>query len=136
ITTDEGLIGWSEFNETGWNPGVTASIRAMAEGVIGRDPQAFGRLGADLRNAVRLAPGGVADQAIAAIENACLDIAGKAAGVPVHALFGGPLRQSVDLYWSHCASFRATIPDLFEKVVGGSAVRSLADIEALGAEAK
>src|SRR4051794_37701166 len=96
VTTDEGLVGWSEFNETSWNPGVTACIRQMAEGVLGRDPCAFGRLGADLRNGVRLAPGGVADQAIAAIENACLDIAGKAAGIPVHALFGGPLRESVD----------------------------------------
>ena len=136
LTTDEGLVGWSEFNEVSWNPGLSAAIRRLGEGVIGKDPRAFGRICADLRNSVRMAPGGVADQAIAAIENALLDLAGKAAGVPVHALFGGPLRESVQLYWSHCGSFRATLPELFEKVIGGPAVRSLKDIEALGREVK
>jgi L-alanine-DL-glutamate epimerase-like enolase superfamily enzyme len=136
LTTDEGLVGWSEFNEVSWNPGLSAAIRCLGEGVIGKDPQAFGRICGDLRNSVRMAPGGVADQAIAAIENALLDLAGKAAGVPVHALFGGPLRDSVQLYWSHCGSFRATMPDLFETVIGGPAVRSLKDIETLGREAK
>jgi L-alanine-DL-glutamate epimerase-like enolase superfamily enzyme len=136
LTTDEGLVGWSEFNEVSWNPGLSAAIRRLGEGVIGKDPRAFGRICADLRNSVRMAPGGVADQAIAAIENALLDLAGKAAGVPVHALFGGPLRDSVQLYWSHCGSFRATMPELFEKVIGGPAVRSLKDIETLGREVK
>jgi L-alanine-DL-glutamate epimerase-like enolase superfamily enzyme len=132
LTTDEGLIGWSEFNEVSWNPGLGAAIRAMSEGLIGKDPRAYGRIAADLRNSVRMAPGGVADQAVAAIENACLDLAGKAANAPVHALLGGPLRDRVALYWSHCGSFRATAPDLFEKVIGGEAVRSLDDIKALG----
>ena len=132
LTTDDGLVGWSEFNEVSWNPGLGAAIRRLGEGVIGQDPRAFGRLCADLRNGVRMAPGGVADQAVAAIENACLDLAAKVAGVPVHALFGGPLRDRVTLYWSHCGSFRATIPALFEEVIGGPAVRSLDDIKALG----
>jgi L-alanine-DL-glutamate epimerase-like enolase superfamily enzyme len=132
VTTDEGLVGWSEYNEVSWNPGLGAAIRQLAEGIIGKDPRAFGRICTDLRNGVRMAPGGVADQAIAAIENALLDLAGKAAGLPVHALFGGPLRDRVTLYWSHCGSFRATAPDLFETVVGGQAVRSLDDIKSLG----
>ena len=132
LTTDDGLLGWSEFNEVSWNPGLGAAIRKMGEGLIGKDPAAFGRLAADLRNGVRMAPGGVADQAVAAIENACLDLAAKAAGVPVYALFGGPMRERVKLYWSHCGSFRATLPALFEEVIGGHAVRSLEDIKTLG----
>ena len=136
LTTDQGLVGWSEFNETSWNPGLTAIIRALGEGLIGRDPQGWARIGADLRAQTRMAPGGLADQAIAAIENACLDIAGKAAGVPVYRLFGGPVRERIPLYWSHCGSFRATLPELFEQRIGGKAVRTLDDISELGAEVK
>ena len=136
LTTDEGLIGWSEFNETSWNPGLTGIIRKLAEGVIGRDPQAWARIGADLRAQTRMAPGGLADQAIAAIEHCCLDIAGKAAGLPVYRLFGGPVRERIPLYWSHCGSFRTTLPELFEQRIGGKAVRTLADITELGAEVK
>src|SRR6185503_5440043 len=84
----------------------------------------------------RMAAGGLVDQAIAAIENACLDIAGKAAGVPVYRLFGGPVRERIPLYWSHCGSFRATLPELFEQRIGGKAVRTLDDISELGAEVK
>lgn len=136
LTTDEGLIGWSEFNETSWNPGLTAIIRKLGEAVIGRDPVAWARIGADLRAMTRMAAGGLADQAVAAIENACLDIAGKAAGLPVYALFGGPVRERIPLYWSHCGSFRATMPELFEQRIGGPPVRSLDDIKALGAEVR
>ena len=37
-------------------------------------------------------------QAIAAIENALLDIKGKALGVPVYQLFGGKLRDRIPVY--------------------------------------
>lgn len=136
LSTDEGLVGWSEFNETSWNPGLTAIVRRLGEVVIGKDPQAWARIGADLRAMTRMAAGGLADQAIAAIENACLDIAGKAAGLPVYALFGGPVRDRIPLYWSHCGSFRATMPELFEERIGGQAVRTLDDLKALGDEAR
>lgn len=135
ISTDEGLVGWSEYSETSWSPGLTGIIRKLAEGIVGQDPRRYARIGADLRNLVRMVPGGLADQAIAALENACLDLAAKAAGVPVYALFGGPVRDRIPLYWSHCGSFRATLPELFESRIGGKAVRSLDDIKALGAEA-
>ena len=134
LVTDDGLVGWSEYAETSWSPGLTAIIRRLGEQVIGKDPRGWARIGADLRALTRMAPGGLADQAIAAIENACLDIAGKAAGVPVHALFGGPVRDRLPLYWSHCGTFRASGPELFEKMIGGSGVRSLDDIRQLGAD--
>ena len=49
-------------------------------------------------------------QAIAAIENALLDIKGKALGVPVYELFGGPVRERIPVYWSHCGSYRVRKP--------------------------
>ena len=136
LVTDEGLVGWSEFNETSWNPGLTAAIRKLAEGVLGKEPRAFARIGADLRAQTRMAAGGLLDQAIAAIENACLDIAGKAAGAPVYALFGGPVRDRIPLYWSHCGSFRATMPELFAREIGGPEVSSLEGVERLGQEVR
>ena len=136
LVADDGLVGWAEYNEASWNPGLTAVIRKLGESVIGKDPRAFARIGADLRAAVRMAPGGLADQAVAAIENACLDLAAKAAGVPVYALFGGPVRERIPLYWSHCGSFRATMPELFKARIGGMSVSSLDDIKALGREVR
>jgi galactonate dehydratase len=54
----------------------------------------------------RQSRGGINQQAIAAIENALLDITGKAYGVPVYALFGGPIRERIPVYWSHFGTYR------------------------------
>jgi galactonate dehydratase len=103
--------------------------------VIGKDPRDGRRLSVDLQSRTRFAPGGYAAQAIAAIENACLDIAAKQLGVPVHALFGGALRASAPIYWSHCGMYRAARPDLCDRL-GLAPVRTLDDIEALGREVR
>ena len=39
ITTDDGLVGWSEYNEGYGSAGLTAVIRRMAQGLIGQDPR-------------------------------------------------------------------------------------------------
>ena len=134
ITTDEDLIGWSEYNETSWNPGLTGVIRALSSAAIGKDPRSFAKLSGELRAVTRMASGGLADQAIAAIENACIDIAAKAAGVPVCALFGGPYRERLKLYWSHCGSFRASNPTFFEATLKTPPLRTLDDVALLGRE--
>lgn len=136
VTTSEGLVGWSEFNETQWNPGLTTVIRRMAAHVIGEDPRHIGRLSAMLWAITRMVPGGTNQQAIAAIENACLDIKAKALGIPVSSLFSGPYRDRVPLYWSHCGTFRVRDRELFEKVLGKPPLRTLDDIKELGAVAR
>jgi galactonate dehydratase len=78
----------------------------------------------------RQAPGGINSQAIAALENALLDIKAKALGIPVYALFGGPVRERLPLYWSHCGSYRLH----HAAVMGVAPVRSLDDLARLGAE--
>lgn len=135
ITTDEGLVGWSEFNESHWNQGLTAVIRELGKRVIGADPRQVGRLAAELGAVTRMAPGGMNRQAIAAIENACLDIKAKALGIPVHALFGGAMRDQVEVYWSHCGTFRARNAEFFERVLGTPPLRTLDDFRELGREA-
>jgi L-alanine-DL-glutamate epimerase-like enolase superfamily enzyme len=74
--------------------------------LIGRDPRQFETVTQHLHVLTRQARGGLNQQAIAAIENALLDIAGKAYGVPVAALFGGPIRDRIPVYWSHFGTYR------------------------------
>jgi galactonate dehydratase len=98
ISTDEGLIGWSEYNESFGGKGVTAAIGHLAPAVVGKDPRAYEAVVALLYATRRQASGGMVQQAIGAIENALLDIKAKALGVPVYELFGGPVRERIRLY--------------------------------------
>jgi L-alanine-DL-glutamate epimerase-like enolase superfamily enzyme len=135
ISTDDGVVGWSEYNEAGWNRGLSAVIRALGGSIIGADPLAAARLGDGLRARTAMAAGGLNDQAIAAIENACFDITGKAWGVPVSSLFGGPQRDRVRAYWSHCGSFRVARADYFAEVLETRPITAVHDFAGLGEEA-
>ena len=130
ITTDDGVVGWSEYNESYGSPGLTAVIRKLAERLIGLDPRPVERITAMLYAVTRQAPGGISQQAIAAIENALVDVKARALGIPVAELLGGPVRDRLRLYWSHCGSYRLN----HAEVMGTGSVRSLADIRALGRE--
>jgi len=136
MTTDDGCTGWSEYCETLWNPGLTQVIAGMAEHAIGLDPRAYLDLSTRLRMVSRLAAGGLMAQAAAAIENAAVDIAAKAAGVPAYRLLGGPLRTRIPVYWSHAGVFRATRAGIFADEFGYSALREAADFRRIGEEAR
>jgi galactonate dehydratase len=130
MTTDADLVGWSEFGEGRSVPGLTGVIRKLSQQVIGQDPRQVGKISAKLFSHTRTATGGMISQAIAAIENACLDLKAKSLGVPVSDLFGGALRDRLPAYWSHCGTLRVRHPDLF----GAAPMRSLDDVVALGRE--
>lgn len=106
VTTDEGIVGWSEFAEARTTPGLTNVIRQLSTHFIGIDPCNTTVVHELLRTVTRLTPGGLCTQASAAIENACLDIRGKAQSLPIHALLGGAMRLDLPLYWSHCGTAR------------------------------
>lgn len=131
ISTDDGVVGWSEFNEGRSAPGLKSVVRALADKIIGDDPRQIGRLSAKMHAMTRGASGGMIAQAIAAIENACIDIKAKALGVPVYELFGGSLRDRLPVYWSQCGTLRVRFPGLFD----APPVRTLDDVAKLGAEA-
>jgi galactonate dehydratase len=131
ITTDSGLVGWSEFSAGRAVPGLPGVIKKIATQVIGQDPCEIGKISARLFAHTRTASGGMISQANAAIENACLDLKAKALGIPVCELFGGALRDRLPAYWSHCGTLRVRHPDLF----GASPLRSLDDVVTLGKEA-
>ena len=113
ITTDEGITGWSEFNESR-RRGMTGVIHGVGAALIGQDPRAVSRIEATLYAQSRPTAGGLTSHAIATIVNACLDIKGKALGVPVYELFGGALRDRMPVYWSRCGVLRARCADLFD----------------------
>ncbi len=106
VTTSDGITGWSEFNESFGSAGLAEVIEKLAPLLIGCDPRRFEQVTQHLHVLTRQSRGGINQQAIAAIENALLDIAGKAYGVPVCALFGGPLRERIPVYWSHFGTYR------------------------------
>jgi len=135
IVTDEGLIGWSEFAEARSTPGLTHVIRQLSTHVIGLDPCNTTHMHELLRTITRLTPGGLSAQACAAIENACLDIRGKALSLPVHALLGGAMRLDLPMYWSHCGTARVRhgqyLPPAFAQPL-----RNLDDVVSLGQQVR
>ena len=132
VTTDDGLVGWSEYTEADGSHGLTAVIHGMAEGLIGQDPRPVQLISSTLWQRTIQAPGGVNQRAIAAIENALLDVKAKALNVPVYEMLGGPVRTRIPVYWSHCGSYR--VRDA--AVVGAEPLRSYDDIAALGEEVR
>jgi galactonate dehydratase len=130
-TTDDGAVGWAEITDSHGSPrGLAGIVEDLAPVVVGRDPRAVEAIYWDLYRATRQSPGGVIQKAIGGIENALLDLKAKALGVPVYELFGGPTRDSVEVYWSHCGTTRARAWE----VTGTQKLASYEDVEALGRE--
>ncbi len=132
LVTDSGPVGWSEYNESFGSPGLSSAIETLMPYVTGMDPMRIELINAVLNTKAIQSRGGVVRQAIAAIENALLDIKGKALGVPVYQLFGGMVRDRIPVYWSHCGSYRLRNPEL----VGEPAIRSYDDMTRLAEEVK
>ena len=130
VETDEGVTGYGECSD-GRNPnGVVGTIKDFTPLLIGRDPRPYEMRFWDMIRGSRQSPGGIAAKAIAGIECALVDIKAKALGISVVELFGGPTRDDVRVYWSHCGSSRARNYEL----IGVPPLKSMDDIAALGRE--
>ncbi len=112
IRTDAGITGYGEFGSGVTAHALVGLFEDLKPHVIGKDPEAVEKIYFDLYRLMRSTPGGIAQMGIAGIELACWDIKGKAMGVPVNNLLGGPYRDKQRVYWSHMASARAGNPDL------------------------
>jgi L-alanine-DL-glutamate epimerase-like enolase superfamily enzyme len=131
LSTDAGIVGWSEFDEGFGSPGVAAAIGRLAGKVVGQQAGAHERIYAELYCATRPAAGGVVAQAMGAIENALLDAKAKALGVPCYELLGGKIRDRVPVYWSHCATWRINHSAYYKP-----AIVDLDGVKAAGREAR
>jgi L-alanine-DL-glutamate epimerase-like enolase superfamily enzyme len=130
VRTDAGLTGYSEFGCDGITRGLQGLVQDLAERLIGRDPTAVDKHAMDLYRYTRQAAYGATQMAIAGLELALWDLAGKALGVPVWRLFGGPHRERQRVYWSHCATYRVENWELF----GVKPLRTMADLGAAARE--
>ncbi len=119
LTDDSGHVGWSEFDEAFSPPGVSAALQHYKKRVIGRSASEHERIYAELFAISRPAPIGLTAEALGAIENALLDLKGKILGVPCYQLFGGKLRDSVPVYWSHCCTWRINHPEFYAPEIEG-----------------
>ncbi|PZG13192.1 galactonate dehydratase [Nonomuraea aridisoli] len=98
VRTDEGVIGWGEPVVEGRAEAVRAAVHTLAEYLIGQDPLRVEDHWQVLANGGFYRGGPVLSSALAGLDQALWDIAGKTYGVPVHALLGGPVRDRVRMY--------------------------------------
>ncbi|MFJ1601588.1 galactonate dehydratase [Streptomyces sp. NPDC088261] len=98
VETDEGVVGWGEPVVEGRAEVVRAAVDVLAEYLVGRDPLRIEDHWQVLSKAGFYRGGPVLSSAVAGIDQALWDIAGKTYGAPVHALLGGPVRDSVRVY--------------------------------------
>src|SRR6195952_6027503 len=77
ITTEDGVVGWSEFDEGFGSPGLGTVIQRLSARVIGQNAFQHERIYTELFAATRPGTGGVVGQALGAIENALLDAKAK-----------------------------------------------------------
>jgi L-alanine-DL-glutamate epimerase-like enolase superfamily enzyme len=112
VATDDGLEGWGETCPLGpvylpaYAEGVRAGIAKVGPALIGLDPREHGTVNAAMDATLKGHP-----YVKAALDIACWDLAGKAAGVPVVTLLGGRAGEAVDLY-------RAISQDTPERMAG------------------
>ena len=130
VDTDEGISGWGECSDGRSPYGVTGTVRDLTPLLIGKDPHAYEMRFWDMLRGTRQSPGGIAAKAIAGVELALIDIKARALGISVVELFGGPTRDRVRVYWSHCGTSRARHYDLLNT----PPLRTMDDIAALGRE--
>jgi galactonate dehydratase len=98
VSTDDGLVGWGEPVVEGRAEVVRAAVAVLAEYLIGEDPLRIEHHWQVLTKGGFYRGGPVLSSAVAGIDQALWDIAGKAYGAPVHALLGGPVRDRVRVY--------------------------------------
>jgi L-alanine-DL-glutamate epimerase-like enolase superfamily enzyme len=127
VVTEDGVVGWSEFDEGFGSPGVGAVIRELAARVVGQSAMQHERIRAELHCVTRPGSGGVVGQALGAIENALLDAKAKTLGVPCYELLGGKIRDRMRVYWSHAVTWRAgRVPHYQPVITDAEGTRALA----------
>lgn len=129
VSTDEGIDGWGECSVARGPFAVVGAVEDFKPLLIGADPRAYETRFWDLARVSIQGPLGVRAKTIAGIELALVDIKARALGISVVELFGGPMREDVRLYWSHCGTTRALFPEM-----GKPPIRTMSDIHNLGKE--
>src|SRR5699024_8249068 len=98
VETDDGIVGWGEPVVEGRAETVRAAVEELSELLLGQDPTPIEYHWQRLTKAAFYRGGPVLSSAVAGLDQALWDIAGKCLGVPVHQLLGGPVRDRARVY--------------------------------------
>ncbi|MFW6719332.1 galactonate dehydratase [Streptomyces sp. MAR4 CNY-716] len=99
IETDDGLVGWGEPVVEGRAATVRTAVRELAEQfLLGADPLRIEDHWQLMTKGSFYRGGPVLSSAVAGLDQALWDLAGKAFGAPVHQLLGGPVRERARAY--------------------------------------
>jgi len=102
VETDTGLVGWGEAFSYSCRRAVAAAVRDMiAPLAVGKSATAIAALHAEIQKRLHIfGRFGIAAFALSGLDIALWDLAGKAAGKPLHALLGGARRERLACYAS------------------------------------
>jgi L-alanine-DL-glutamate epimerase-like enolase superfamily enzyme len=102
VDTDAGITGWGEAFSYSCRRAVAAAVRDMiAPLAVGKDAGDIDGLHRDIQRRLHIfGRFGITAFALSGLDIALWDIAGKAAGKPLHALFGGARRERLACYAS------------------------------------
>lgn len=98
VETDEGISGWGEPVLEGHAETLATKVSELADFVIGLDPRRIEDIWQLLYRNGCYRGGPVLMSAMSGLDMALWDIKGRALGVPVHELLGGPVRDRVRTY--------------------------------------
>ena len=102
VDTDEGITGWGEvttYPGPVGNRAVAGMIREVGTTLVGRDASHIERIWNDnIRSLTYVGTRGAVSATASAIDIALWDIRGKALGLPIYMLLGGPVRDKIGLY--------------------------------------
>jgi galactonate dehydratase len=98
VSTDDGPSGWGEATLEGRSSTVEAAVHELEDLLMGRDPLRIEDSWQVMSKSGFYRGGPVLSSAVAGLDQALWDIAGKAYGAPVHQLLGGPVRDRVRVY--------------------------------------
>ena len=122
VETDEGIVGLGEMG--GGGESAVAAFHGLKSYLVGHDPAQLEEMRFIIANPTASLYNN-RTQILAALEFACLDILGQRWGVPVHAILGGAMRDSVSF-----ASY------LFFRYPNGDGTGEVRTVDQLVAEAK
>ncbi|BDR57424.1 galactonate dehydratase [Xylocopilactobacillus apis] len=97
VSTDEGIDGWGEMISGTKTETVVSGANEVGKKLIGRDPRNIEQLWQEMHRSF-FRGGPINGTIISGLEMALWDIKGKALGVPVYQLLGGPARDRIRVY--------------------------------------
>jgi len=97
ISTDAGIVGWGEMLKDK-SKACAAEAMEMASYLVGKDPRPITHHWQAIYRHGFYRGGPVLTAVLSGIDMALWDIKGKALGLPVHEILGGPTREKIRVY--------------------------------------